>query len=111
MDISALNILIALLVILLGGGGLIFLQIYLSKRENRFLGLILPLLSLLYSVIMVCNLMVTESMSGWDIFSMVASTFLLANIPTVILIVIYFACREKIRRRKQLEKMNIQDLD
>lgn len=37
--------------------------------------------------------------------------WLLGNIPTIILLAIYFSCRGQKRRNKQLEKMNIQDLD
>ena len=36
--------------------------------------------------------------------------WLLANIPTLILLAIYFACRGKQRRNKRLDKMSIQDL-
>jgi len=36
--------------------------------------------------------------------------FLTYNIPTTILLAIYFACREKQKRNRDLEKMNIQDL-
>jgi hypothetical protein len=44
------------------------------------------------------------------IFS-VAGVFLICNIPTAVLIAIYFACREKQRRRKALLKMQVQDLE
>jgi len=37
--------------------------------------------------------------------------FLLYNIPTVVLLAIYYACRENLKRKKELEKMNIQDLE
>ena len=37
-------------------------------------------------------------------------TFLLGNIMTVILLVIYFLCRRRMDRQHQLDKMNIQDL-
>lgn len=37
--------------------------------------------------------------------------WLLSNIPTAVLLAIYFACRTKQRRKKQLDKMNIQDLN
>lgn len=36
--------------------------------------------------------------------------WLMANIPTIVLSVIYIACREKFKKNKQLNKMNIQDL-
>ena len=34
----------------------------------------------------------------------------IGNIPTIILLAIYYGCRGKQRRNKQLDKMNIQDL-
>ena len=36
--------------------------------------------------------------------------WLLGNIPTIILLAIYFGCRGKQHKNKQLDKMNIQDL-
>lgn len=36
--------------------------------------------------------------------------FLLCNISTIILIAIYLACREKFKKNKEIDKMNIQDL-
>jgi hypothetical protein len=41
----------------------------------------------------------------------VVSVFLLYNIPTIILLVTYFACREKQRRKTALDKMRMQDLE
>mgnify|MGYP000853322012 FL=1 len=88
----------------------IALQLFLSKKENKWLGLILPAIFFIYSLLMVFNISVHESMTAWDIFSMIASVFLLTNIPTIILLGIYVACREKIKRNAELNKMNIQDL-
>ena len=36
--------------------------------------------------------------------------WLLGNVPTVVLLAIYFGCRKKNRRNRQIDKMNIQDL-
>lgn len=104
---SIINVLIVLL-ILIGG---ILLQIFLSRKDNRIFGLILPLLAFLYSVLAVLNVAVFDSMSAWEVFSALAMVFVMSNIPTIILLAIYFACRQKIKRKKQLDKMNIQDLD
>ena len=38
-------------------------------------------------------------------------TVLLGNLPTLILLVIYAACREQYRRKQLMERMNIQDLE
>jgi FtsH-binding integral membrane protein len=95
------------LVLLVGG---VFLQIFLSKKNSKWFGLILPAITFLYSLLMVLGLAVYDGMSGGEIFILIASTFLLNNIPTIVLLGIYFGCREKMKLRAELEKMSIQDL-
>ena len=82
--------------------GVIVLQWFLSRQKNKWLGLILPILACLNSLLMVLNVV-----KGGNI----AAVFLLSNIPTIILLVIYFSSREKFRKKKQIEKMNLQDLE
>lgn len=51
--------------------------------------------------------------SGQSIFEVIIQTIfalVLFNIPTFILIAIYFACREKVKKSNEIEKMNKQDL-
>lgn len=103
-----LNILVVLAVMIIG---MIWLQIFLSKKENKWFGLILPLTTFAYSLLMVFSIYVTDSMTNWEVFGIIASTLFIANIPTIILLGVYFGCREKIKRKKALEKMNIQDLE
>ena len=43
--------------------------------------------------------------------SAVLLAWLIVNIPTVLLLLVYFVCREKYRKKNQLEKMKIQDLE
>lgn len=90
---------------------IVLLQIFLSKRESIWPGLILPILSFLFSVLFVLNMALPpEGVTGSFVWQTIV-VFLLENIPTVILLAIHFACRGKMRRKKQLDKMNIQDLD
>lgn len=100
---------ILLFVILLVG--IIALQIYLSKRKNKWLGLILPGVCLLVSLLAVVNLTVSPLTSVGQIVMLVFGTFLLFNISTLILLAIYFAFRRRERKQKELEKMRLQDLD
>ena len=90
--------LLFLLVLLIGG---VFLQIFLSKRESRWPGLVLPLLVPL-------NLRDTGSVS-LNVLTVLV-TLLAGNIPTLVLLAIYWAVREKRRVRDQLDKMKIDEL-
>ena len=97
--------LLFLLAALVGG---IFLQIFLSRRESRWPGLVLPLLTFLLSLLNVLNIADTGCVS--EIVLLVLVTVLIGNIPTLVLLAIYWAAREKRRIRAQMDKMNIDDL-
>lgn len=97
--------LIVLLIFVVGGT---CLQIFLSKRESRWPGLVLPLLTFLYALLMVMNIMDTGSVSKNVL--VIAVTLLIGNIPTLILLAIYWAAREKRRVKSQIDKMKIDDL-
>lgn len=89
--------------------GIVFLQIFLSKRESKWPGLILPIISFIVALLFpLLNYMPSKDANY--VVDMIV-IFLLANIPTVILLGIYLGCRGKQQRKKQLEKMNIQDLN
>lgn len=75
-----------------------------------WLGLILPIISFSISIISVFNVYIPDHMSGGQVFISLLGTFLITNIPTAILIAIYFACRENMKKEYELERMNIQDL-
>ena len=96
--------LVFLLVLLVG---IVLLQIFLSKREGRWPGLILPLLTFLYSLLMVCSAVAYNGEIPWGA---ILASLILGNIPTVILLAIYAVCREKFRKQSELDKMNIKDL-
>ena len=91
--------------------GIILLQIFLSHRESRWPGLVLPILSFLFSLVYPLNMIAFPDVFTGELVVQIILIWLTANIPTCILLAIYFACREKYRRKKQLEKMHIQDLD
>lgn len=97
--------LLVLLVLMVGG---ILLQIFLSKRESKWPGLVLPVISFLWSLLYLFNLMDTGSVVQNILMAIL--TILLTNIPTLVLLAIYWAVREKRRKRSEIEKMNIDDL-
>lgn len=97
--------LVFVLVVLVGG---ILLQIFLSKRESRWPGLVLPLLAFLWSLLGPLNVMDTGSVARNILLVLV--TLLAGNIPTLILLAIYWAVREKRRVRDQIDKMKIDEL-
>ena len=100
-----------LIIALIAMGGIILLQIFLSRKSNRWLGLILPVVCFAYSLLMIFGIAAYNGMTGKDITILIASTLFISNIPTLILLAVYFACREKQKLRRELDRMNVQDLD
>ena len=72
--------------------GIVLLQIFLSRTERKWPGLILPVISFLFGFLYPFN------MSAGTLIWQVFFVWLLGNIPTIIFLAIYFACRPK---RKQ----------
>lgn len=103
--------LIFFIIYLLLGALVVYLQIYFSKMKSRWIGLILPGISLIVSIIMVLNIAEpSENISTAQRIVMVLSTFLTSNIPTIILFAIYSVVRQKLKRQSEIDKMNIKDL-
>ena len=118
---------ISMFLLVLLCAGVVVLQIFLSQKESKWLGLILPAITLLFSMLAVLGLSVyttlTQVVQGGKAImnavhhyptAMILTTlyiFALYNIPTAILLGIYFACREKYKKKKEIEKMTIQDLE
>jgi hypothetical protein len=105
--VSTVSFTVIFLIIL--GGGSIVLQIFLSRRENRLLGLLLPIIALLISFMYVLG--VADFGDTASTVMAMISVFVFANIPTAIFLVIYFACRERYGRKRNLDRMKSQDLE
>ena len=105
METVILGVFTGGLLLLVGG---VLLQIFLSRRESRWPGLILPLMTFLCSLLGPLNVADTGSVSRNVL--LVAVTLLAGNIPTLVLLAIYWAVREKRRVRDQLDKMKIDEL-
>ena len=95
---------IVLLVLVVGG---ILLQIFLSRRQSRWPGLVLPGVTVLYSLLMVLGVAAFNGGLPWG---PILACLTFGNIPTLILLAIYRAEREKFRTQKQMDKMKIDDL-
>jgi len=89
--------------------GTIFLQIFLSRQESRWPGLILPGISFSFSLVMVLSIAALNQGIG-QIVATVLGILLLGNLPTLILLAIYAACRPRRNKRREIEKMNLSDL-
>lgn len=91
--------------------GAIVLQIYLSKKENRRLGQILPGVYLAISVAFtLLFFLISISTSIWATLGSSLLIFIICNIPTAILLIIYYVLRGSRKNKKEIDKMNIQDL-
>ena len=108
MEMATRMMWVTLLVLLVFMAGGVLLQIFLSKRESKWPGLVLPAISFLWSLLYLFNLMDTGSVVQNILMAIL--TILLTNIPTLVLLAIYWAVREKRRKRSEIDKMNIDDL-
>lgn len=90
--------------------GLCVLEIFLSRMGNKYIGLILPAITFIYSLIALLSFAIFDEATTGEIVVSMLTTFLGTNLPTLILLGIYFLCRENMRRKRQLDKMNKQDL-
>lgn len=113
MKISFINTIISLILLLFICAAIIYLQVYLCKKESKYLGLILPVISLIFAlmnVVGVATFTIFDSISKVESYTGLFVAFLVANIPTIILVFIYLGIREKKNMKKELDKMNIKDL-
>lgn len=121
MKNAPINLIISLLLMILIIGLIVFIQIKLSRKENKYLGLILPGLSFLFSLVTILGMIsymglsssssgIVESVETKLDYLGVFFIFLVTNIPTMLLVIIYYAERNKIKVNKSIEKMKIKDL-
>lgn len=96
--------LLVLLALLAGG---VVLQIFLSRRESKWPGLVLPGITFAYSLVMVLGVASFDGRFPWGPLLAAA---VLGNIPTLVLLAIYSACRERRRARDGVDKTRIEDL-
>ena len=86
------------------------LEVFLARRESIWPGLVLPILAGLYAVVMVLSYTVAPDTPWNQVLGGVLAVFLVSGIPAFLLLMVFFICRSGRRRKKQLEKMNVQDL-
>ena len=85
----------------------VLLQIFLSSRQNKWLGLILPAISLLTSLVLILN------MAYFVSYRMYAVMAVILLLPLTIFLLVYWLCRRHLKRktvRDEMTQMNIQDL-
>ena len=101
---ATIMLMVVFLVFVVGG---VLLEIFLARRESKWPGLVLPALTLLYSLAMACNVAAVGDSFPWG--ALLAS-LAMGNIPTVVLLAIYAAGRERLKKRREIDKMQIDDL-
>ncbi len=89
------RVFVRLIIVIIFLATIVWLQFFLSKRESKWPGLVLPIITFLFSLIFPLNLM---ALPGSEIASLVFQIlviWLLGNVPTIFLMAIYFICRRK----------------
>ncbi len=86
-----------LLLVFVGGILILGIQFFLSTRKNRLMGLLFPIVSLSYTIYMFLKSDFFSDMA----LNMNAYMLIAQNIPTIVLLVIYFICRWSMNRRRK----------
>lgn len=93
------------------------LEVFLSKRRAWWPGLVLPGLWLAYTLLAAVCAVTGYAQAYGEPLPLTAElavslplNLLLANIPTLLLLGLYALCRSRRRRKKQMERMQVQDL-
>jgi len=132
---ASVHALLFILLMLVVCGGIIVLQVFLSKQESKWLGLILPGISVFISLLVFLAIVlfsaVTAETATYEngvlveqeqfqpiqtaepaaiIFTAI-NLFLIYNVPTIVLLAVYAACRSRKNKQRALDKMNVQDLE
>jgi len=112
MDI-AFSVLLILPIFLTIIIGLSFLQVYLSKKNDPSPGMILPTIFLVLGSLTttLAAINTTSTMNFGKYLVGIIFSFLFYNLPTIIYLLIYTACRKNLKSKKEIKKMNIIDLD
>ena len=113
MLIATKTIIIACVILLLVSVGAIALEVYLSRRENKVPGLVLPGILFLGELFVLPNVAAVAFFGAETLAAGCLNVILrvfLTLLPTIVLMAVYFLCRRKKKKKKQIEKMNIQDL-
>ena len=77
--------------------GIVALQVFLSGKRNKWLGLFMPIISFLLTLVIPLNMVAPSEGITSDFLLSMMLVLVIANIPTVFLSLIYVACREKYR--------------
>lgn len=85
------------LVFLLFIAGVIALQIFLSKRESKWAGLVLPVIAFLFGFLYPLNMTGPAEGVTAGLIAQMIIVLLIGNIPTFVFLAIYIDCRGKLR--------------
>ena len=91
--------------------GIAVLQIFLSSKDNKKLGFVLPCINFVVSILVGLIYLLNATLLDVSIFIGIMIVFIAYNVPTIILMAIYYACRSKYSKKHDINKMNIQDLN
>lgn len=93
----------------------LLLEAYLAYREKRWPGLLLPAASVLWAAadLIICLGSSSDAPFGMRLGASL-QLFFFQNIRTLVLLVLYAACREvqrrKLRQKQEINRMNIHDI-
>lgn len=102
---NVLYLILLLIILMIFLFGIVMLQIFLSNRENKWAGLILPTISAINAILPLIRMTVSNNNGHVNVIAIVPIVM-----APIIFMGIYLVCRKKFKSQKEIDKMNIQDL-
>jgi uncharacterized membrane protein HdeD (DUF308 family) len=101
-------VLIALCFLIVPLVALVVLQVYLSKMEKDWPGLVLPIISGSLTILITLVLLLAAVRGTMYITVIISIVFI--NLPSIVFTLIYFNVHKKQVPKNEIDKMTIQDL-
>ena len=86
------------------------LQIFLSRRENKYLGWILPITFGIIGSVIFLNIVMFSNMTESERLTTLLISVIFSYAPAALMTLIYKLSRKKYKSKIEIEKMNIKDL-
>lgn len=110
MSMSMFTVILLVFYMLIPTGVLSIAEYFLARLESPWPGRVLPILSAACSVCVAALLLFNLMAGPWTVLFIPLLALAVFNIPTAVFLLVYFTTRRKYAERRNMDRMDVQDL-